>query len=99
MTRISTKVFAVFGIIVAIFLFQYATSVFQSTLFSSPSSIQPRDNLSSTEKAFSSIQSNLSINTAKLTNDITVLTAYFNIGAFAKGSLGNIFTPNRKKYF
>ncbi|XP_029635374.1 uncharacterized protein LOC115210785 isoform X3 [Octopus sinensis] len=52
------------------------------------------DNLRSSEETFTAIYSNLSIDTANLSNDITVLTAYFNIGAFAKGSVRIKFTPS-----
>ncbi|XP_029635594.1 uncharacterized protein LOC115210944 [Octopus sinensis] len=62
--------------------------------FTTPSIIQNSTEISSIQEDIFSFKKELPKNTMNLSNEISVLTAYFNLGSFAKGSPGHQYTPN-----
>ncbi|XP_014782549.1 uncharacterized protein LOC106877989 [Octopus bimaculoides] len=62
--------------------------------FTTPNIIQNSTEISSIQEDIFSFKTELPKNSMNLSNEISVLTAYFNLGAFAKGSPGHKYTPN-----
>ncbi|GAB1600911.1 uncharacterized protein LOC115210986 [Argonauta hians] len=65
-----------------------------TTPFTTADATQNIFEISSFNESSFSFEDELPRNTRNLSNEITVLTAYFNIGSFAKGSPGLSYSPN-----